>query len=200
MAGRRRVQRSVRVSVSALLTAVAATAVAVAVTFSTAVAASAVFAAVAGAAAARILYAEVLQTRRSASRSRADQALATASVLARLRAEHAGEIDAWRLSVIQRDRSVRSLVARLRAADERAKSASSRAEREMRRADDAQHRLTEVLDAVLARPDGVGGSADEEDEGATVLAETRELPTVVDLLAWEERTSGSRADRARRHA
>jgi hypothetical protein len=200
MAGRRRVQRSVRVTVSALLLAVAAIVVAVAVTFSTAVAMSAVFAAFAGAAAARILYSEVLQTRRNASRSRADQALAFTTVLARLRAEHAGEVAGWHLSVLQRDRSISALVARLRAADERAGAASSRAEHELRRADDAQRRLTEVLDAVLARPGGTSSPAGYEDEGDSLVAETRELPTVVDMLAWEERTSGFRADRARRHA
>jgi hypothetical protein len=199
MAGRRRVQRSVRVSVSALLVAVAAIAVAAAVAFSTAVAASAVFAVVAGAVAARILYSEVLQTRRNASRSRADQALAFSTALARLRAEHAGEVAGWHLNVLERDRSISALVARLRAADERAGTASSRAEREMRRADDAQRRLTEVLDAVLARPDG-GRPVGDEEEDDSLLAERRELPTVVDLLAWEERASGSRADRARRHA
>jgi hypothetical protein len=200
MAGRRRVQRSVRVTVSALLVAVAAIAVAGAVTFSAAIAASAVFAAAAGAAAARILYTEVLQTRRNASRSRADQALAFSTVLARLRAEHAGEVAGWHLSVLERDRSISALVARLRAADERVGTASSRAEREMRRADDAQRRLTEVLDAVLARPDGGSSPVGDEDERDSLLAERRELPTVVDMLAWEERTSGSRADRARRHA
>jgi hypothetical protein len=200
MAGRRRVQRSVRVTVSALLLAAAAIAVALAVTFSTAVAPSAVLAAAAGAAAARILYTEVVQTRRNASRSRADRALAFSTVLARLRAEHAGEVAAWRRSVLERDRSIGALVARLRAADQRAETAASRADREMRRADDAQRRLTEVLDAVLARPDGSGGPVGDEDEGDSLLAETRTMPTVVDLLAWEERTSGSRSDRARRHA
>ncbi len=200
MAGRRRVQRSVRVSVSALLVAVAAIAVAVAVTFSAAVAPSAGFAAAAGAAAARILYTEVLQTRRNASRSRADQALAFSTVLARLRAQHAGEVAAWHRTVLERDRSIGALVARLRAADERADTATSRADREMRRADGAQRRLTEVLDAVLARPDGSSSRAGEEDEDDSFLPETRALPTVVDMLAWDERTSGSRADRARRHA
>jgi hypothetical protein len=200
MAGRRRVQRSVRVTVSALLVAGAVVVVAVAVAFSTAVAVSAVFAAAAGAAAARILYSEVLQTRRNASRSRADQALAFSTVLARLRAEHSREVAGWHLSVQERDRSISGLVTRLRAAHERAGTASSRAEREMRRADDAQRRLSEVLDAVLARPDGSSGPAGDEDERDSLLAETRELPTVVDMLAWEERASGSRADRARRHA
>jgi hypothetical protein len=200
MAGRRRVQRSVRVTVSALLVAVAAIAVTVAVTFSAAVAPSALFAAAAGAAAARILYTEVLQTRRNASRSRADQALAFSTVLARLRAEHAGEVAAWRRTVLERDRSIGGLVARLRAADERADTATSRADREMRRADGAQRRLTEVLDAVLARPDGSSSPVGDEDEDDSFLAETRALPTVVDMLAWDERTSGSRADRARRHA
>jgi hypothetical protein len=200
MAGRRRVQRSVRVTVSALLVAVAAIAVSVAVTFSTAAAPSAVFAAAAGAAAARILYTEVLQSRRNASRSRADQALAFSSVLARLRAEHAGEVAAWHRTVLECNRSIAALVVRLRAADERVETASSRADREMRRADDAQRRLREVLDAVLARPDGSSSPVGDEDEGDVLLAETRARPTVVDMLAWEERTSGSRADRARRHA
>jgi hypothetical protein len=200
MAGRRRVQRSVRVTVAALLVAVATIAVAAAVAFSTAVAPAAVFAAAAGAAAARILYTEVVQTRRNAARSRADQALAFSTVLARVRAEHAGEVAAWRSSVLQRERSIGALVARLRAADERAETASSRADREMRRADDAQRRLTEVLDAVLARPDGFNSPVVEDDEGDSILAETRAMPTVVDMLAWEERTSGSRSDRARRHA
>jgi hypothetical protein len=38
-----------------------------------------------------------------------------------------------------------------------------------------------------------------EPEAAVEEPCRRELPTVVDLLAWEERANASREDRARRH-
>jgi hypothetical protein len=200
MAGRRRVQRSVRVTVAAVLVSAAAAAVAAAIAFSTAVAGAAVLAVVGGGAAARILYCEVVQTRRDASRSRADQALAFATTLSGVRAERAAEVAGWRLTVLERDRRIGDLAARVRRADERADDASARAEREAQRADDAQRRLTDVLDAVLAGPSRDVGPAQADDGRDASRWHEREPSTVVDLLAWEERTSSSRNDRARRRA
>lgn len=201
MAGRRRVQRSVRVTVGAALVAVAAGVVLAAVTTSTAVGAAALLAVVAGAAAARVMYAEVVQTRRDTSRSRADQALAFSTALSGLRAQHAEQVAGLTLSVSERDRSIGDLRARIRAAEKQAETQQLRAEQQARRAVEAQTRLASVLDAVLAGP---GHEVDLDQphhswSDDTVL-ERRELPTVVDMLAWEERASGGRADRARRRA
>jgi hypothetical protein len=202
MAGRRRVQRSVRVRLASALICLAAGAVAIALAAGSSgyIDVAAVVAVAAGAIAARVLYCELLQTRRDTCRSRADQALAFASALADQRTDHAHGVEGLRAAVLRRDRCVSDLDARLRAAQERADTAYALAERETRRADDAHARLLELLDAVLARPVATVTAAEDDDLEDGALAETRELPTVVDLLAWEERTNGARADRARRHA
>jgi hypothetical protein len=213
MTGRRRTQRSVRVTVAASLVAVASCGVVACLALSAAVGTAAVFAATAGAAAARILYTEVLQTRRDTSRSRADQALAFAQSLSGLRVEHWQAVAGLTVRLRARERSLRDLQARARAAEDLLLAAQSRAELAAARADQARARLFEVLDAVLASP-AVTMDPEEpphpvkpveavrpvEPEGDVEESYRRELPTVVDLLAWEERANASREDRARRHA
>lgn len=196
MAGRRRVQRSVRLTVATGLVCLAAGAVLAAVALTTAVAAAATLAAVTGVAAVRILHTEVVQNRRDTARSRADQALAFGHALTGLRAQHSQAVGEMAVGLVQRDRTIRDLNGRLRAAEERTASADTRADREARRADEAQTRLSEVLDAVLAQHVSVS----DPDEGTDLNDDRRPLPTVVDMLEWEERSTASRPELPRRHA
>jgi hypothetical protein len=202
MAGRRRAQRSVRVGVAATLIAAAACGVVLADVLSTAVGTAAVLAVVAGAAGARLLYAEVLQTRRYTMRCRADQALAFGTALSGQRAQHFGRMAEMTVRVIERDRSIAGLHTQLRDAREQAQSALCRADQESRRADEAQARLAEVCDAVLVRPVGEPGwdEPGPDDGWDDAITSARELPTVVDMLTWEERANASRPNRSRRHA
>jgi hypothetical protein len=213
MAGRRRTQRSVRVTVAASLLAVASCGVVASLALSAAVGAAAIFVAVAGVAAARIVYTDVLQTRRDTSRSRADQALAFAQSLSGLRAEHSQAVAELTVRLRARERSISDLQARARAAEDLSRAAQSRADLAAARADESRARLFQVLDAVLASP-AVPVDPEEpghplrpveavkpaEPEAAGEESYRRELPTVVDLLAWEERANASREDRNRRHA
>jgi hypothetical protein len=198
MSGRRRVQRSVRLTVAASLVCIAAGVVVAAVVLSAAVAAAAVLAAVAGLAAVRIMATEVVQSRRVTSRSRADQALAFGHAMAGLRAQHSEAIDEMAVCLVQRDRSIRDLNGKLRAAQARVESAQELADTESQRADDAQARLSEVLDAVLAQH--VTKAEPVEPGDAWDVDDSHGLPTVVDMLAWEERSSASRTELPRRHA
>lgn len=196
MAGRRRIQRSVRLTVAATFVGLGVLAVLGALALSAAVAAAAVLAALTGVVAVRIMHTEVVQNRRDTSRSRADQALAFGHALAGLRSEHAEVVSEMAVVLVQRDCSIRDLTSRLRVAEDRTASADARADREARRADAAQTRLSEVLDAVLAQHVSMA----EPDESTDLSDERRPLPTVVDLLAWEERSTASRTELPRRHA
>jgi hypothetical protein len=196
MAGRRRTQRSVRVSVAGTLVCLGAGAVLAALALSAAAGAAAMLAALTGLVGVRIMHTEVVQNRRYTSRSRADQALAFRHALAGLRSEHARAVSEMTVVLMERDRSIRDLSSRLRVAEDRATTADSRADRESRRADAAQTRLSEVLDAVLAQH----VSMTEPDESIDLSDDRRTLPTVVDLLAWEERSTASRTELPRRHA
>jgi hypothetical protein len=196
MAGRRRIQRSVRLTVAGSVVCLGAAAVLAALALSAAVGAAAVLAALTGVVAVRIMHTEVVQNRRDTSRSRADQALAFGHALAGLRSEHVQAVGEMAVVLVQRDRSIRDLSSRLRVAEDRTTSADARADREARRADAAQTRLSEVLDAVLAQH----VSMTESDESTDLGDDRRTLPTVVDLLAWEERSTASRTESPRRHA
>jgi hypothetical protein len=204
MAGRRRTQRSARVTVAATLVAVAACCVVLALATSSAIDAAAILAVAAGAVAVRLVYTEGLRSRRESSRSRADQALAFAQALSVLRAEHSELVAGLTVRLRDRERCMRDLDARARAVEELAQVTQSRAERATAQADEARARLSEVLDAVLASPAVTTAPVEQvepvEPRGADADLYSRELPTVVDMLAWEERTSGSRGDRARRRA
>ncbi len=157
-----------------------------------------------GVAAARILYAEVVQTRHRAARDRADQARAFGTALTAAYVEHTEFRTTLTSRLAARDRAIAELAATVRLVDSRADEAAAlavretlRAEREQQRADDAQGRLSALLDEVLAyqvpplRPDEPAEGEDDADA----------LSTVVDLLAWEERsiTSTTSAD-VRKHA
>jgi hypothetical protein len=144
------------------------------------VAIAAVSALLAGIVASRIVYAEVVQTRALASRDRAEQARAFEAAITRNLSEHAEFTTLMTGRLRQRDGTIRELQGTLRLAERRADDAESRVRREARRANEAQHRLSVLLDEVAAHQ-----AAIQADAAAT--EELSELPTIVDLLAWEER-------------
>lgn len=186
----RRVQRNVRVTVAGVLLAISAALVIAAVAASTAVDGAAIVSVVCGALAARMVHTEVIQTRRDASRGRAAQARDFVAIVARLRTEHSASTDALASRLAQRDSTIDELNGTIRLAEKRIDVAEAHGRREAQRADDAQARLTQLLDQVLAQQ--VAGVLDEQAGD--------DLPTVIDLFAWEDRAAASVADPARRHA
>lgn len=184
MPGRRCIQRSVRLSVASGLLAVAATLVVMSLLTGAAVRIAAVAALLAGAAACRIVYAEVVQTRALAAQDRAKQARAFEATVARNLSEHADFTKAMAGRLQQRDRTIRELHGTLRLAERRAVDAESRVRREARRANEAQERLSVLLDEVAAHQAAIAAEAE-------ATQELSELPTIVDLLAWEERVTAT---------
>ena len=96
------------------------------------------------------------------------------------------------------EREVRELEATLRLSERRAVDAEERVRREARRGEDARARVAELEVALAIR------TAEEADELASWEMDReqhRDVDTVVDLLAWEERGSRT-ADGTpqRRHA
>lgn len=176
----------------------------ISVVVSTAVSTAAVISMLAGAAAARMTYAEVVQSRRESSRARAAQARAFGAALGETYAEHAAftatlaaQLDARSREMTERDDMVRIANRRADKAHARADGAqaradeaqarvdreSDRADRESVRADEAQGRLSGLLDEVL-RPQVTPLRTAQ-------ITKPDDLPAVVDLLAWEERVNAS---------
>jgi hypothetical protein len=209
MSGRRRVQRSARttVAVALLIAAAVLVAVAVAVGSSVGTVIAAVGSVLLGAIAVRVMYAEVVQTRLESARGRAAQARAFGAALAETAARHSA--DRARLTsrlvssdaaIIELSGSIRVADARVGAAESLAAAQTALAHRERERADDAQGRLTALLDEVLAYQVPLEPvEADESPEATQSYSD--DLPTVVDLIAWEERTSAATASGdVRKHA
>jgi len=193
----RRRQRSVRVTVAVLLLALATVVVVVALSVHTAplLSAASVLALVSGWAAARIVYSELLQTWRTHARDRAVQAQAFRGLFVERAEQHASFASAMTDRLGSSQREVRELEATLRLSERRATDAEARVRREARRGDEARQRVSELEVALAIR------TAEEADELASwesAREDHRDVDTVVDLLAWEERGS-SEAPR-RRHA
>lgn len=178
MSAHRRVQRSLRAVVATGLLVAAGLAVIVSVVTGVWVSAAAVAAVVVGAAVARIGHTEVVQTRRDAAAARAGQARAFGADFTRILREQRAFAAAMTARLAQRDRAVIELTGTVRIAERRADAAETRVKREARRAQEVQERLSVLLDEVLA-----------QSPVATVEAEMSDLPTIVDLLAWEERVT-----------
>ncbi len=179
-----------RVTVACVLLATSAATVVLAVAASTAVGAAAALAVLAGVVAARMTYSEVLQTRRAAAQDRATQARAFGAVVRTMRVETATATSVLGAGLLDRDRRIVELASAIRFADKRALAAEARAAREARRADDAQRRLSGLLDQVLTQQVAETKSSDATDT----------LPSVVDLLAWEARSGEAKAESGRRQA
>lgn len=143
-----------------------------------AVSVAAVGAVLTGAVSVRIVYSGVTQTRRDAARERAEQAQSFGATISRVRREHRVFTAAMGSRLVERDRTIGRLEGTLRLSEHRADEAESRAEREARRADEAEEQLSALLDEVLSQP--VMTVVDQESD---------EVSTIVDLLAWEGRAT-----------
>ena len=196
----RRRQRSVRVSVAVLLLGLATALVVVALSVRTVplLSAASVVALVSGWASARIIYSELRETWRTHARDRARQARAFRGLFVERAAQHAAFSSAMTERLGHTEREVRELEATLRLSERRAVDAEERVRREARRGEDARARVAELEVALAIR------TAEEADELASWEMDReqhRDVDTVVDLLAWEERGSRT-ADGTpqRRHA
>jgi Skp family chaperone for outer membrane proteins len=94
-----------------------------------------------GWAAARIVYSELVQSRREAAADRAEQAEAYRSMFAERASEHAEFTTAMTDRLVRRDRELFEIRSALVAAKGRAAEAESRVQREARRANDAVQRV-----------------------------------------------------------
>ena len=185
----RRRQRSVRVTVAAALLSLATLAVVLALPTQSAgwLSVSSVVALVCGFAAARIVYNELVQSRREAATDRAAQAQAYRSMFSERAEEHAEFTTAMTERLANRERAVRELEGTIVLAEQRALEAEARVRREARRANEAAEHVAELQQALEIR------KAEEADELASW--EGWEAETVVDLLAWDEKvTAAAHAD------
>jgi hypothetical protein len=143
----------------------------------------------------RLACTELRLARRQHARERAWQAAGFREHATRTAAEHTTFAAALTRHLAVRDRNVRELEGTLRLSEARADAAEDRVRREVRRLDEARGRIVELEVALAIR------RAEEADELATWEPGGPEVDTVVDLLAWEDRTrSASDARRLRRHA
>jgi hypothetical protein len=143
---------------------------------------SSVLALVCGALAARIVHSELLQSRREAAADRAAQAKAYRTMFSERAEEHAEFTTAMTDRLLRSEREVRELEGTLVLAEKRAIEAETRVKRESRRANDALDLVAELKEALEIK------AAQEADELAIWDAD---VPTVVDLLAWDEKVNVS---------
>lgn len=143
-------------STAAALLTLAAVVVAVAALTSTLLPGAAGLAVAAGAVAARIVYSELLQTRRDSARICAEQARSFQQAIAGSHREHMAFSELMTGRMLERDLAVSRLSSALRVAERRANDAESRAEeagararQEARRAEQARRQLGRLLDEVF---------------------------------------------------
>ena len=196
----RRRQRSVRVSVAVLLLGLATVLVLVALPTQSPgwLSGAAVVALGCGWASARILYTEVVQSRRDAAADRAGQAQAYRSMYAERASEHAEFTTVMTDRLVRRDRDLAELENTVVEAESRAIEAEARVQREARRANEAQEKVAELTERVEELEISQAEQADELatwhsdlDVPLPVLGDgmNLDMDAVADLIAWEERVS-----------
>lgn len=196
----RRRQRSVRVTVAVALVAAATLVVLLALPTQSPLwlSFSSVFALLCGATASRIVYTELLQSRREAAADRATQAQAYRVMFHERAAEHAEFTTAMTDRLAASDRSIHELEGTIVLAEARAMEAESRVKREARRANEAQELVAELQEQLEIR------KAEQADELATWEGwdGAFDAETVVDLLAWEEKVQAGAGEAKddRKHA
>lgn len=189
MPSNRRRQRSVRITVAVLLLVVAGLVVLAALWIAEPVvlAVAAVAALLAGIGGVRLVLGELIRSRRLAAEDRAEQARA----YQRLDAERIDENATFTTTMTSRmdeaDYAVGELRGTLRLAERRAELAEQRARHESRRRGELQNRIDELT--AEASPSDAGSDAPvTEEPGDAVPYWDPDVPTVVDLLAWEDRS------------
>ena len=196
----RRRQRSVRVTVAVALLSLATLGVVLALPTQSPLllSFSSVFALVCGALASRIVYTELLQSRREAATDRAAQAQAYRTMFHERAAEHAEFTTAMTERLAASDRSIEQLEGTIVLAETRAIEAEARLNRESRRANEAQELVAELQQQLREQLEV--RKAEQADELASW--EGWDGDTVVDLLAWEEKVQAAtgEAKDERRHA
>ncbi|MBA3264967.1 MAG: hypothetical protein H0T14_01150 [Nocardioidaceae bacterium] len=200
MAGSRRLQRSRRVTNASLLLFLAASVVMAAVVTATWLSAAAVFAVVGGVLAVRLVHGELLRSRKRAAIDRATQARTFGADLATKQQEHTAFTRSVTTKLQDQQRTLMGLEGTVRLAEKRAEDAETRMRREARRADDAQERLSSLLDAVLMHSSRSVPETDAASAAEDELFDSSDLPTVIDLMAWEEHANASAVKDLRRRA
>ena len=145
--------------------------------------------------AARLVHDQVVDERRSHAEDRVEQARTYRSLFLERSAEHTLFASRLRARVLHGDRLVEELRGLLRLAETRSAEAEARASSERHRATEARARVVE-LEAALS--DRLSEVIDELAEWDAVPGV--ETDTVVDLLSWEERSTGARVVEQRRRA
>jgi hypothetical protein len=195
MPSNRRRQRSVRITVAVLLLVVAGLVVLAALLLAelVVVALAAVVAFLAGVCAVRLVLDELVRSRRDAAEDRVSQARAYQTMDARRADEHATFATMMKSSLDEANDTVGELNGTLRLAERRVELAEQRARHESRRRGELQHRVDELTSRLessagddAVEGDGLG-AAPAEESGAAVPYWDPDVPTVVDLLAWEDR-------------
>ncbi len=161
--------------------------------------AAAVAALLGGVAAARIMQAEVVQARRDAALDRARQAQGYQRLSARSASEHARFATSMTNRLADRERAIVRLRQVLRAALRRADDADELAATESRRAERlqvevAQLRTALATPAVETAAPAAGVATPDADEVA--VWEAGETPSVVDLVAWDQRAADAAGEAA----
>jgi hypothetical protein len=192
MSGRRRIQRSTTVLVAVALVLLGTALVITSAIAGRAEVLAAMAAAVGGLAAVRLMYLEVAETRLAHAEERARQSRAFGRTIAAAHAEHSIFVASMERRMGFKDRALSELSGTLRLAEARADEAETRARRETRRANEAQARLADLLDEVLTEQTHELAAIDD--------AHDPDLPTIVDLLAWEERVNESLVQDLRKEA
>lgn len=143
------------------------------------------------AAAVRVGYADVRSVRAQWSADRAEQGRKFTRVLHQVHADHEAYHTMMTAAVSERDRAIRQLGGTIRLAERRADEAERKARRDAERAAEIQGRFVELLDGVLSTAEA---KAVIEEPDAALAAEQDQLPTIVDLLAWEDKVTSAMVD------
>jgi hypothetical protein len=192
MPSNRRRQRSVRISAAVLLLVAAGLVVVAALWIAEVVvlAGAAVAALVAGVCAVRLVLGELVRSRRTAAEDRAGQARAYQQLDARRVDEHTAFATVMTTSLDDAKSEAGELRGTLRLAERRAELAEQRARHEARRRGELQTQLDDMASQTETASDTDADStstADADEGAASVPYWDPEVPTVVDLLSWEDR-------------
>lgn len=191
----RRRQRSVRVTVSVILLAVATAAVVLALPTQSPLllSISSVVAIVLAWAALRIMWTEVLQTRREHHRDRAEQAATYQSLFAERAADHAEFTTAMTERLAAANLTQRELEGALIASQReyaetvvRAESAETALVEAIGRVAELSEELATVSEELASVSEELASQQAEEEEALAALED--EEPSVEQLVAWAERT------------